>query len=212
MSIGIIGIKYGMTQIFDENGAVIPVTVVKTEPNQITGVRTLEENGYSAVQLGLGEKNKNKVTKPIKGQYAKIKEDFGTDITPKRLLREFRVDKADDYKVGEYVNIDIFEVGEKVDVVGTSKGKGFQGVMKRHNFGGGPGGHGSQFHRAPGAVGQCAWPSKIFKGKKMPGRMGNARVTIKSLKVVAVDVENNRVLIKGAIPGANKGIVYIKKK
>ena len=212
MSIGIIGIKYGMTQIFDENGAVIPVTVVKTEPNQVTGLRTLEENGYSAVQLGIGEKNKNKVTKPLKGQYSKIKEDFGVDITPKRLLREFRVEKVDEYKVGEFVNVDIFEVGEKVDVVGTSKGKGFQGVMKRHNFGGGPAGHGSQFHRAPGAVGQCAWPSKIFKGKKMPGRMGNERVTIKSLKVVAVDVENNRVLIKGAIPGANKGIVYIKKK
>ena len=212
MNIGIIGTKIGMTQIFGENGEVVPVTVIKAEPNTVTGIRTLDKNGYVSVQLGSGEMKKSRYIKPVTGAYAKIKEESGVDIPVKKRLKEFRLNDAGAYKVGSSVKVDIFEVGEKVDVTGVSKGKGFQGVMKRHNFRGGPGGHGSQFHRTPGSVGQCAWPSKIFKGKKMPGRMGGEQVTVRSLKVVGVDAENSRILIKGAVPGGKRGVVYIKKK
>jgi large subunit ribosomal protein L3 len=212
MNIGIIGTKIGMTQIFGENGEVVPVTVIKAEPNTVTGIRTLDKNGYAAVQLGIGEKKKSRVTKPVAGQYAKIKEENGVDIPVKRKIKEFRLNDAGSYEIGGSVQVDMFEVGERVDVTGVSKGKGFQGVMKRHNFAGGPGGHGSQFHRAPGSVGQCAWPSRIFKGKKMPGRMGGEQVTVKGLKVVGVDVENSRILVCGAVPGGKRGVVYIKKK
>ncbi len=212
MSIGIIAIKLGMTQVFSQDGDIIPVTVLKTEPNQIVDVKTLEKNGYLSVQLGVGEKRKSRINKPLNGQYVAIKEQSKTDIAVKQRVKEFRVDDVASYNVGEYVNVDIFEKDEIVDVIGTSKGKGFQGVIKRHGFAGGPGGHGSQFHRAGGAVGQCAWPSKIFKGKKMPGKMGSDTVTAKNLKVVSIDVENNRVLVKGAVPGPKNGTVYLMKK
>jgi large subunit ribosomal protein L3 len=212
MSIGFVGTKVGMTQIFNENGDVVPVTVIKAEPNQITSIRTQEKNGYTALQIGIGEKKKNRITKPIAGQYAKVKETSGVDVAVKSLVREFRVDDITPYKEGDFIKADIFEVGEIVDVEGTGKGKGFQGVIKRYNFSGGPGAHGSQFHRAPGSVGQCAWPSRVFPGKKLPGRMGGDKVTVKNLKVIAVDVENGRILIRGAVPGPQLGTIYILKK
>ncbi len=212
MSIGIFGTKLGMTQVFGEEGNAIPVTVVKTEPNQVVNLRTKEKNGYSSVLLGVGQKKKTRINKPLQGQYELVNKESGKDVAVKQKLKEFRVDDVSAYELGGFVNIDIFEAGELIDVIGTSKGKGFQGAMKRHGFAGGPGGHGSQFHRAPGAVGQCAWPSKIFKGKKMPGKMGNDRVTVKNLKVVAVDVENNRILVKGAVPGPKNGTLFLMKK
>lgn len=212
MAIGILGKKIGMTQVFDEEGFVTPVTVIKSEPNQILDLRTEEKNGYTAVQLGYGEKKKNRLTKPLEGHYKKLAELSGKEVSVKQHVKEFRLNDTAEYVPGEYLKVDIFETGELVDVIGTSKGRGFQGVMKRHNFGGGPGGHGSQFHRAPGAVGQCAWPSRIFKGKKMPGRMGVDAVTVKNLKIVAVDLDQNIILVKGAVPGAKSGIVTIKKK
>lgn len=212
MSIGFVGTKIGMTQIFDENGDIIPVTVVKAEPNQILGIRTQEKNGYTAVQVGVGEKKKNRTTKPEAGQYAKIKETTGVELAAKSIVKEFRVDDISAYTVGDFIKADLFESGEIVDVIGTGKGKGFQGVIKRHNFSGGPGAHGSQFHRAPGSVGQCAWPSRVFPGRKMPGRMGGEKVTVKNLKIIAVDTENNRIIIRGAIPGPQLGTIYIQKK
>lgn len=212
MSIGILGIKVGMSQVFDENGNMIPVTVIKTEPNQVVQLRTSEKNGYNALQLGIGEKRKNRVKKPLKGQYEKINEEIGLNIALKQFAKEFRINDTSAYKLGDYVKADIFTDGEIVDVTGISKGKGFQGVMKRHNFAGGPKTHGSQFHRAPGSVGQCSWPSRIWKGKKMAGRMGDEKVTVKNLKIVKIDVENNRILVNGAIPGSKRGIVIIKKK
>jgi large subunit ribosomal protein L3 len=212
MSIGILGTKVGMSQIFDENGDVVPVTVIKADPNQIVEIRTDKKDGYNALQLGIGEKKKNRIKKPLSGQYAKVKVETGVDVAVKQVSKEFRTNDISSYKLGDYIKADLFSVGEIVNVTGISKGKGFQGVMRRHNFAGGPKTHGSQFHRAPGSVGQCAWPSKIFKGKKMPGRMGFDQVTVKNLKIVGVDIENNRILIRGAVPGPRRGMVIIKKK
>lgn len=207
MSLGILGVKVGMTQIFDEEGQAVPVTVVEAGPCKVVALRRPEVEMYSAIVLGFGKVKAHRLNKPMLGVYKKA------GIEPKRWLREFRVDDVKGYEVGQTIDVTIFEVGEVVDVTGTSKGKGFAGVMKRHGFGGGPASHGaSLFHRRAGSSGASSSPSHVFKGKTMPGRMGNERVTVKNLKVVAVDKENNLLLIKGAIPGPRNGLVMVHKK
>lgn len=211
MSLGIIGRKLGMTQIFDEEGNVIPVTVVSAGPCQILEIKDRAKHGYSALKVGFEEDAKN-VSKPQAGYYQAISKVAGKTITPKKLVKEFRLDDASAYNVGDVLNVELFETGEKVDVAGKSKGKGFQGVIKRHNFGGGRATHGSHFHRAPGSIGAHTYPARVWPGQKMPGHMGSENVTVRNLKVFKVDQENNLLLIKGAIPGPAKSLVIIKKK
>lgn len=207
MSLGILGLKLGMTQIYNEQGQAVPVTVVEAGPCPVLAVRTKEVNGYNALLLGFGKANHRKVTMPMKGFFDKA----GSEA--KRWLREFRLCSASDYKVGSTVDVSIFEPGEKISATGISKGKGFAGVMKRFHFGGAQSSHGvSKTHRKPGSSGASASPSKVFKGKTMPGQLGNERVTVKNLSVVAVDRENNLVLVKGAIPGAKNCLVLLHKK
>lgn len=200
----IYGKKIGMTQIFSEDDRVIPVTVIQADPNTICQVKTKDTDGYEAVQLGFGKIKEKHLNKPMAGHYKK------QGVSPVRHLREVRVDVASEYKLGEEVNIANFSEAKKVDVTATSKGKGFAGVMKRYNFGGGPGGHGSHFHRVPGSVGQCATPARVFKGKKLPGHMGCDVVTTKNLQVVRIDEEQNLMLVKGAVPGGKNAIVRIR--
>ena len=200
----IYGKKIGMTQIFNEDGTVTPVTVIQAEPNKVCQVKTTDTDGYEAVQLGFGAIKANKVNKPMAGHFAKL----GTE--PTRYLREVRVENASDHTVGEEVTVAAFNKVAKVDVTGTSKGKGFAGVMRRYNFAGGPGGHGAHFHRAPGSVGQCAYPSRVFKGVRLPGHMGCDTVTTKNLEVVRVDEDMNLILLKGAVPGGKNGIVRVR--
>ena len=204
MKKAIIGRKLGMTQIFDENGAVIPVTVVEAGPCAVTQVKTVEKEGYDAVQLGFGEVKDKHINKPEKGHFAKAK------LPNKKHLREFRLEDISTYKVGDEVKADIFEAGEKVDVQGTSKGKGFQGVIKRHGQHRGPMGHGSMYHRRPGSMGPTSTPGRVFKGKKLPGHMGRVTVTVQNLDVVRVDMDKNVLLIKGSVPGAKGAILKIK--
>lgn len=205
---GILGTKLGMTQVFDENNRVVPVTVVKAGPNVVTRIRTPERDGYSAVQLAYGEISPRKVNKPVTGQYATA------GINPRRHLAEFRLDDeaaAAEYEVGQELNADIFTDGSYVDVTGTSKGKGFAGTMKRHGFSGQGASHGTQaVHRRPGSIGGCATPGRVFKGTRMSGRMGNDRVTTQSLLVHKVDAENGVLLIKGAVPGRAGGLVMVR--
>lgn len=200
----IYGKKLGMTQIFTEDDIVVPVTVVYAEPNVVCQVKTTDTDGYEAVQLGFGEIKPSKVNKPMKGHFDK------QGVEPKRYLREVRVDNASEYNLGDEQTVSTFNEIGKVDVTGTSKGKGFAGVMKRYGFGGGPGGHGAHFHRAPGSVGQCATPSRVFKGVRLPGQMGCDTVTVRNLDVVRVDEEQNLLLIKGAIPGGVNGVVKVR--
>ena len=200
----IIGKKVGMTQIFDENGVVIPVTVIEAGPCTVAQVKTLENDGYEAVQLGFGEVKENKLNKPEKGHFAKA------NVTAKRHLREFRLDSIEGIKVGDEVKADVFAAGEKVDVQGTSKGKGFQGVIKRHGQHRGPMGHGSMYHRRPGSMGSTSTPGRVFKGKKLPGHMGVQTVTIQNLDVVRVDMDKNVLLVKGSVPGPKGAILKIK--
>jgi len=202
---GILGRKVGMTQIFTEEGVVIPVTVVEAGPIYVTQVKTVETDGYNAIQVGFEDKKENKAIKPEKGHFAKA------GVTVKKLVREFRLENVSEYKIGQEIKVDIFAEGTKIDVSGTSKGKGTQGAIKRHNQSRGPMAHGSKFHRAAGSLGAGSSPSRVFKGMKMAGRMGNERVTIQNLEVAKVDVEKNLLLIKGAIPGPRKGIVTIKE-
>ena len=203
MKKGIIGRKVGMTQIFDEKGNVIPVTVIEAGPCTVAQVKTVETDGYDAVQLGFGEVKDKHINKPEKGHFAKSK------LTAKKHLREFRVDSID-VKVGDEVKADVFEAGEKVDVQGTSKGKGFQGVIKRHGQHRGPMGHGSMYHRRPGSMGSTSTPGRVFKGKKLPGHMGRVTITIQNLDVVRVDMDKNVILLKGSVPGAKGSILKIK--
>lgn len=202
---GLLGTKLGMTQVWDENNKLIPVTVVKADSNVITQLRNAEKDGYTAVQIGYGQIDPRKVTKPLAGHFEKA------GVTPRRHVVELRTADADTYELGQELSVEIFEAGQKVDVTGTSKGKGFAGVMKRHGFGGGPGGHGSHFHRAPGSIGQCASPSRVLKGVRMAGHMGDERVTVRNLKVVRIDAEHNVILVKGAVPGGNNGLVMIRE-
>lgn len=200
----IYGKKIGMTQLFDEDGKVIPVTVIEAAPNKVCQVKTTATDGYEAVQLGFGTIKEQKVNKPMAGHFAK------QGVEPVRYLREVRVADAAEHTVGEEVTVANFAEVKKVDVTGTSKGKGFAGVMRRYGFGGGPGGHGAHFHRAPGSVGQCAFPSRVFKGVRLPGHMGCDTVTTKNLEVVRVDEDMNLIMLKGAVPGGKNGVVRIR--
>lgn len=202
---GILGTKLGMTQVFDENNRVVPVTVVQAGPNVVTQLRTAEQDGYTAVQLAYGAIDPRKVNKPVAGQFAKA------GVTPRRHLAEIRVADVAEYSVGQELTADIFADGALVDVTGTSKGKGFAGVMKRHGFAGLGASHGvHRVHRAPGSIGGCATPGRVFKGTRMSGRMGNDRITTQNLLVHKVDAENGVLLIKGAIPGRTGGLVMVR--
>jgi large subunit ribosomal protein L3 len=202
---GILGTKLGMTQVFDENHRVVPVTVVQAGPNVVTQVRTVENDGYRAVQLAYGAIDPRKVNKPRTGHFAKA------GATPRRHLVELRTSDAGEYTVGQEITAEVFDAGAVVDVVGTSKGKGTAGVMKRHGFGGLGASHGTQRkHRSPGSIGGCATPGRVFKGLRMAGRMGHARVTTQNLTVHRVDAENGLLLIKGAVPGPRGGLVLVK--
>ena len=204
MKKAIIGKKVGMTQIFDEAGKVIPVTVLEAGPCVVAQVKTVETDGYDAVQLGFGDVKENKVNKPVKGHFAKA------NLTLKKHLREFRLDDVSSVKVGDELKADAFAKGDKVDIQGTSKGKGFQGVIKRHGQSRGPMGHGSMYHRRPGSMGSTSTPGRVFKGKKLPGHMGRVTVTIQNLDVVRVDMDKNVILVKGSVPGAKGAILKIK--
>ncbi|MDI6822355.1 MAG: 50S ribosomal protein L3 [Actinomycetota bacterium] len=201
---GILGKKLGMTQIFKENKAV-PVTVVEAGPCVVTQVKTKEKDGYSAIQIGFDEIKEKHLNAPLKGHFARAK------VSPQKYLAEVTIAEGEDYKVGQVLTVDIFSEGERIDVTGISKGKGFAGVMKRWGFKGGPASHGSRFHRAPGSIGACADPSRVFKGKKMPGHMGNERVTVQNLEVAKVDPDQNLLLLRGSIPGAVGSLVIIKE-
>jgi large subunit ribosomal protein L3 len=204
MNKGLIGKKVGMTQIFDEQGKVIPVTVIEAGPCIVVQVKTTENDGYQAIQLGFGEVKEHKVIKPLKGHYTKV------NLTPKKHLREFRVDSLENVKVGDELKADIFAAGDKLDIQGTSKGKGFQGVIKRHGQSRGPMGHGSMYHRRPGSMGPTSTPGRVFKGKKLPGHMGNQTITIQNLEVIKVDLDKNVILVKGSVPGAKGAILKLK--
>ena len=199
----IIGKKVGMTQIFDEKGYVIPVTVIEAGPCLVAQVKSEETDGYNAVQLGFGEVKDKHINKPEKGHFEKSK------LSAKKHLREFRANSID-VKVGDEVKADVFEAGDKIDVQGTSKGKGFQGVIKRHGQHRGPMGHGSMYHRRPGSMGPTSTPGRVFKGKKLPGHMGRVTITIQNLDVVRVDMDKNVILLKGSVPGAKGSILKIK--
>ena len=202
---GILGRKLGMTQIFTEDGIMVPVTVVEAGPMVITQLKTVENDGYQAVQVGYGEVKEKSLNKPQKGHFAKA------GVGLKKFVREFRSEDVANYTLAQELNVSMFEVGQKVDVTGTSKGKGFQGPIKRHNQSRGPMSHGSRYHRGPGAMGAASDPSRVFKGKKLAGHMGAVRRTIQNLEVIRVDAEKNLILIKGAIPGPKKGLVVVKK-
>jgi large subunit ribosomal protein L3 len=202
---GILGTKLGMTQVWDENGRAVPVTVVQAGPNVITQIRKPDVDGYSAVQIGYGDVKLKKVTKPLHGHFEKA------GVAPRRHLVELRTSDAADYELGQTVEATIFEAGDVVDVTGKTKGKGFAGVMKRHGFGGLGASHGAhKVHRAPGSIGGCATPGRVFKGMRMAGRMGNARHTTQNLRVQAVDAERGLLLIVGAIPGPKNGLVLVR--
>ncbi|MDO5671439.1 MAG: 50S ribosomal protein L3 [Actinomycetaceae bacterium] len=201
----LVGRKLGMTQVWDDKGRLIPVTVVQVEKNVVTQVRTNDTDGYEAVQLGFGEMSQRKVTKPLLGHF----EQAG--VTPRRHLVEIRTTDAADYQLGQELAADVFEVGQVVDITGTSKGKGFAGVMKRHGFGGAPASHGAhRNHRKPGSIGACATPGRVFKGTRMAGRMGGNRRTIQNLTINHVDPEKGLVVVAGAIPGPKGGVILIR--
>lgn len=202
---GILGTKLGMTQVWDENNRVVPVTVVQAGPCVVTQVRTPDTDGYSAVQLAFGQIDPRKVNKPMGGHFAKA------DVAPRRHVVELRTSDASQYGAGDEVTVDRFEAGAAIDVTGRTKGKGYAGVMKRHGFSGLGAGHGVQRkHRSPGSIGGCATPGRVFKGLRMAGRMGGVRHTVQNLTVHAVDADNNLLLIKGAVPGATGGLVLIR--
>ena len=205
MKKAILATKVGMTQIFNEAGALIPVTVLQAGPCVVTQVKTAENDGYEAIQVGFGEKRDKLVNKAQKGLFEKA------GVTGKRFLKEFRFENASDYKVADEIKADIFAAGDKVDATAISKGKGFQGAIKRLGQHRGPMKHGSKFHRHQGSNGACSDPSRVFKGKGMPGQMGNKKVTIQNLQVVRVDAENNMILVKGAVPGPKKALVTLKE-
>jgi large subunit ribosomal protein L3 len=202
---GILGTKLGMTQIFDENARVVPVTVIQAGPCTVAQLKSPERDGYAAVQLAYGEVRPRKVTKPVAGHYARA------GVEPRRHLVELRTDDAGDYAVGQELKADVFAAGDRVDVVGVSKGKGTAGVVKRHGFAGLSASHGTERkHRSPGSVGACATPGRIFKGLRMSGHMGHERVTVLNLQVVKVDPERNLLLVRGAVPGPKRGLVMLR--
>lgn len=205
MPAGLIGRKLGMTRVFGDDGRVVPVTVIGATPNSVTRLRSVEQDGYAAVQLGAG--TARRVTKPVAGQFKELAKDQQRPAA----VREFRVDAIDEFEVGQRLDVSLFEVGDLVDVVGVSKGHGFTGTIARHNFKRGPKTHGSDNYRKPGSVGAGTTPGRVFKGTKMSGHMGDARVTVKKLKVVRVDPERNLILVKGAVPGARNGLLLVQK-
>jgi large subunit ribosomal protein L3 len=205
MKKAILATKVGMTQIFSEDGVLVPVTVLQAGPCVVTQVKTEENDGYKAVQVGFVDKREKLVSKPVKGHFDKA------GVAYKRFVREFRLDNAEEYSVKDEIKADIFAAGDKIDATAVSKGKGFQGAIKRHGQSRGPMAHGSKYHRHAGSNGACSDPSKVFKGKKMPGHMGSKRVTVQNLEVVKVDAENNLILVKGAVPGPKKSLVTIKE-
>ena len=201
---GILGKKIGMTQIFTEVGEVVPVTVVEAGPVVITQIKTVEKDGYNAVQVGFGDVKEKSLNKPQKGHLAAAN-------TLKKHLKEFRVDSVEGYTVGQEIKADLFAAGEMIDVTGISKGKGFQGPIKRHGQSRGPESHGSRYHRRPGSMGACSYPGRVFKNKKLAGHMGSVKVTVQNLEVVRVDADKNFILVKGAIPGAKGSVVTLKE-
>ena len=205
MKKAILATKVGMTQIFNEDGVLTPVTVLQAGPCVVTQVKTVENDGYSAVQVGFVDKREKLVNKPLKGHFDKA------GVSYKRYVREFKLEDAEGYAVAQEIKADVFAAGDKIDATAISKGKGFQGAIKRHGQSRGPMTHGSKFHRHAGSNGACSDPSKVFKGKKMPGHMGHVQVTVQNLEVVRVDAENNLLLIKGSVPGPKKSLVTIKE-
>lgn len=206
-TIGLLGKKIGMTRVYNEMGAVIPVTVIEAGPCKVLQVKSETIDGYNAIQVGFGAKKAKRVTKPLAGHFSKVDSEGYYNI------REFRILNPEEYQAGQDISLDdLFKSGDIIDVQGISKGKGFQGVMKRHGFSGGPGGHGSGFHRAPGSIGCSAWPARVVKGKKMPGRMGTDKVTIKNLEILRVDAEKNIIMVAGSVPGGRNGLLKIVAK
>ena len=205
MKKAILTTKVGMTQIFNEDGVLTPVTVLQAGPCVVTQVKTVENDGYAAVQVGFGDIREKLVNKPMKGHFAKA------GVAPKRFVREFRLEDAESYAVGQEIKADVFAAGDKVDATAKSKGKGYQGAIKRHGQSRGPMAHGSKYHRHAGSNGSATTPGRVFKGKKMPGHMGAVRITVQNLEVVRVDAEQNLILVKGAVPGPKKSLVTIKE-
>ena len=201
---GILGKKLGMTQIFTEEGIVVPVTVVEAGPHVVTQVKTVEKDGYNAIQVGFEDAKEKSLNKPQKGHLAAAN-------VLKKHLKEFRVDAVEEFTVGQEIKADLFAAGEKIDVTGTSKGRGFQGPIKRHGQSRGPESHGSRYHRRPGSMGACSFPGRVFKNKKLAGHMGSVKVTVQNLEVVRVDADKNLILVKGAIPGPKGSMVTIKE-
>ena len=201
---GILGKKLGMTQIFTEEGIVVPVTVVEAGPNVVTQVKTVEKDGYNAIQVGFEDAKEKSLNKPQKGHLAAAN-------VLKKHLKEFRVDSVEEFTVGQEIKADLFAAGEIIDVTGISKGKGFQGPIKRHGQSRGPESHGSRYHRRPGSMGACSFPGRVFKNKKLAGHMGSVKVTVQNLEVVRVDADKNFILVKGAIPGAKGSVVTLKE-
>ena len=204
MKKAILATNIGMTQIFDENGVFVPVTVLQAGPCSVVQVKTVENDGYNAIQVGFGDVRETLVNKPLKGHFAKA------GVANKRFLKEFRFDNASEYAVGQEIKADIFAAGDKVDAIGTSKGKGFQGAIKRFGLHRGPMKHGSKYHRHAGSNGAATSPGRVFKGKHMPGQTGNVRVTVQNLEIVKIDAEQNLILVKGAVPGPKKALVMLK--
>lgn len=200
----ILGKKLGMTQVWSEDDKLVPVTVIQAGPCIVSQVKTVARDGYAAIQIGFGDIKEKKVNKPMAGHFAKAK------IDPMASLAEVRLDEGDEVKLGQAITVEAFADIKSVHVSGTSKGKGFAGVMKRHNFKGGPGGHGSHAHREPGSVGQCATPSRVFRGKRLPGHMGSETVTVRNLEIVKVDAEQNLLIVKGAVPGGKGALLTIR--
>lgn len=204
MKKALLGKKVGMTQVFDENGRALPVTVIEITPNVVVQKKTMENDGYESIQVGFDDIAEKKVNKPKKGHFAKAK------VATKRHLKEFRLEDTTSYEVGQEIKVDVFAVGEKVDISGVSKGKGFAGAIKRHNFHRGPMGHGSKYHRKAGSMGASSDPSRTFKGKKLPGHMGSVSTTVQNLEVVKVDLDKNAILVKGGVPGIRGSLIMIK--
>ncbi len=200
----LLGRKLGMTQVWSEDDKLLPVTVIEAGPCVVTQVKTDKRDGYRAVQIGFGEVKAKRLNKPMAGHFAK------SNVEPKRYLAEIRLGEGDDIKLGQVLTVESLADAKRVSVSGVSKGKGFAGVMKRHNFKGGPGGHGSHFHRAPGSIGQCATPARVFKGMKLPGHMGSEKVTVRNLEIVKIDLEQNLLLVKGAVPGGKNALLTIR--
>jgi len=203
----LLGKKIGMTRVYNEMGSVIPVTVIEAGPCKVLQVKSESNDGYNAIQVGFGEKRAKRITKPLAGHFRKA------DTEGFYNIREFRIQNPEDYQIGQDINIsELFKTGDVIDVQGVSKGKGFQGVMKRHGFSGGPGGHGSKFHRRPGSIGMSAWPGRVVKGKKLPGRMGTDTVLKKNVLIVDIRDDENIILVKGPVPGAKQGLLKLFSK